>query len=142
MADVYLAEPAKVSMKRNLGKNKASKAKKNSKKAMLQSIGQNNKVQKIDRKMKKLFRKRARRYNSDEDDDGDDNNPTSVIRDEESSEEEEEQVAVNKDHGASDDDEIGEILPGITKFAEGCKAFRMAFRSIIKKSVPDNSLVS
>ncbi|XP_041005977.1 RRP15-like protein [Juglans microcarpa x Juglans regia] len=134
----HVAEPAKVPKKRKLGK-KDSKARKNTKKAMLQGIGQT-KVKKIDIKMKKLFRKRAREYNSDDDDGDHDNSSMAVIRDEDFSEEEKMEVDAELDNILPDDEENGEILPGITKFAEGCRAFRLAFRSIIKKNVPDDSL--
>jgi hypothetical protein len=148
--ETHVAEPAKVPMKRNIGKKKGSKAKKKPTNAMmLQGIEHGKKDKKIDRKMKKLFRKRAREYNSDEDDgDGDghghghdhvDKKPMPVIRDEERPEEEGEDV--NVDNGVSDDEEDGEIQLGITKFAEGCRAFKMAFSSIIKKSVTTDSLV-
>ncbi|RHN65930.1 putative ribosomal RNA-processing protein [Medicago truncatula] len=39
-----------------------------------------------------------------------------------------------------EEEEEDEIQPGITKFMEGCKAFKMAFKSIIKKSVSDDLL--
>ncbi|CAK8579028.1 unnamed protein product [Lathyrus sativus] len=45
-------------------------------------------------------------------------------------------VSFSEDEGEDGD----EIQPGITKFAEGCKAFKMAFKSIIKKSVSDDLL--
>jgi hypothetical protein len=48
-------------------------------------------------------------------------------------------VNFSEDEGEDDDDEI---QPGITKFSEGCKAFKMAFKNIIKKSVSDDLLVS
>jgi hypothetical protein len=51
-------------------------------------------------------------------------------------------VNVDVDKGVSDDEENGEIQLGITKFAEGCRAFRMAFSNIINKSVTNDSLVS
>lgn len=134
--ETLVAEPAKVPRTRRLTKKKASRAKKNPKKRTLEGIGPNIiKIKKIDGKMKKLFRKRAREYNSDEDHD---NESSAVNGDDDSSELEE----VAMDNGVSDDEENGVILPGITKFVEGCRAFRIAFRSIIKKSVPDDSLVS
>ena len=149
--EIHGAEPAKVPMKRNIGKKKGPKAKKKPTNAMmLQGIERGNKGKKIDRKMKKLFRKRAREYNSDEDDGEDhdhvDKNPMPVIRDEERPEEEEEEEEgedgnLNVDNGVSDDEEDGEIQLGITKFAEGCRAFKLAFGSIIKKSVTTDSLV-
>ncbi|PNX55126.1 hypothetical protein L195_g048752, partial [Trifolium pratense] len=46
-------------------------------------------------------------------------------------------VNFSEDEGEDDDDEI---QPGITKFSEGCKAFKMAFKNIIKKSVSDDLL--
>jgi hypothetical protein len=151
--ETHVAEPAKVPMKRNIGKKKGSKARKKPNKAMtLQGIQQGNKAKKIDRKMKKLYRKRAREYNSDEDDDDHhvDNNPLPVIKDDEEAEEVDVDVDVDVnvdvnvdvDKGVSDDEENGEIQLGITKFAEGCRAFRMAFSNIINKSVTNDSLVS
>lgn len=119
----HVAEPAKFPKKRRLGEED-SKAKKNTKKAMLQGIGQS-KVKKIDIKMKKLFRKWAREYNSDDDDGDHDNSSMAVIRDEEFSEEEKMEVDAELDNILPDDEENGEILPGITKFAEGCRAFRL-----------------
>lgn len=116
--------------------------------------GSGNKV-KVDRKMKKLFQKRAREYNSDDDDDKEaeapaveDDNKVSVqsheeeVGDEEFSEgEEKEGKDLNADAELSEDDENGEIQPGITKFTEGCRAFRAAFRSILKKSISEETLV-
>lgn len=113
--------------------------------------GSGNKV-KVDRKMKKLFQKRAREYNSDDDDDEEkaptvENESKVLVRshgeevgDEEFSEGEEEEKDVNADVELSEDDENGEIQPGITKFVEGCRAFRAAFRSILKKSISDETL--
>ncbi|KAK7274712.1 hypothetical protein RIF29_15809 [Crotalaria pallida] len=43
---------------------------------------------------------------------------------------------MSEDEGEGD----GEVLQGITKFTDGCRAFKMAFRNIIEKSVPDDSL--
>ena len=59
--ETQVSEPAMVPKKRRVGKNK-----KKPKTMMLDCIAQN-KPKKIDRKMKKLFRKRARDYNSDND---------------------------------------------------------------------------
>nr|POE74336.1 hypothetical protein CFP56_59801 [Quercus suber] len=101
---------------------------------MLDCIAQN-KPKKIDRKMKKLFRKRARDYNSD-------NDERDVGSDGESEKEEEEveDMDVNGDNGVSDDEENGEIQPGITMFLEGSRAFKMAFKSTIKKCLPEDAL--
>lgn len=131
-----------VPMKRKLGHKKGSKGKKNLK--VFKGFGEKIKT---DKKMQKLFRKRARDYNSD-----DDEEPAPVITHRKEQSHGKEEVF---DDGSSDggedhgdvgedfefsEDENGEIQPGITKFAEGCKAFKMAFKKITKKSVSDNVL--
>ncbi|KAK7823470.1 hypothetical protein CFP56_035432 [Quercus suber] len=133
--ETQVSEPAMVPKKRRVGKNKAFKGKKKPKTMMLDCIAQN-KPKKIDRKMKKLFRKRARDYNSD-------NDERDVGSDGESEKEEEEveDMDVNGDNGVSDDEENGEIQPGITMFLEGSRAFKMAFKSTIKKCLPEDALV-
>ncbi|KAG6724768.1 hypothetical protein I3843_03G261700 [Carya illinoinensis] len=131
----HVAEPAKFPKKRRLGEED-SKAKKNTKKAMLQGIGQS-KVKKIDIKMKKLFRKWAREYNSDDDDGDHDNSSMAVIRDEEFSEEEKMEVDAELDNILPDDEENGEILPGITKFAEVCFALQGPVLSAHKKLIAE-----
>ena len=150
-----MAEPSKFPNKRKLGKTKASKSRK---KPNFDGRTGNfsNKPKKVDRKMRKLFRKRARAYNSDEDEDEDeDENSMPVIRDDVESEKEEEveeaeaevegeNVNLNGDNGVSDDEkeESNRIQPGITQLVDGSRAFRMAFNSIIKKIVPHDILVS
>ncbi|TYK03372.1 RRP15-like protein [Cucumis melo var. makuwa] len=114
--------------------------------------GSGNKA-KVDKKMKKLFQKRAREYNSDDDGNDGEKAPTvkneskilvhsheEEVGDEELSEGEEERKDVNADVELSEDDENGEIQPGITKFTEGCRAFRAAFISILKKNISDETL--
>ncbi|PON33767.1 Rrp15p protein [Parasponia andersonii] len=104
----------------------------------------------IGRKKKKP-ETRAREYNSDkEEDESGPENGTEQDKEElrggYSSEEAERnqkgQDDENFDDGFSGDEDEGdsEIQPGITKFTEGCRAFRMAFKSIIKKSVQDDGL--
>ena len=147
-----MAEPSKFPNKRKLGKTKASKSRK---KPNFDGRTGNfsNKPKKVDRKMRKLFRKRARAYNSDEDEDEDeDENSMPVIRDDVESEKEEadaeaeegEDVNLNGDNGVSDDEkeESNRIQPGITQLVDGSRAFRMAFKSIINKIVPHDILVS
>ncbi|XAR68238.1 hypothetical protein NMG60_11003307 [Bertholletia excelsa] len=143
----YMAEEAQAEAarkgpnKRRMGHKKGGKAKKKLK--MFHRTGDN---VKIDKKMQKLFRKRARDYNSD-----DDEEPTSVPRDvNEQSEKEEfdgkssdEEVEERRNNGEGNEvseDEDGEIQPGIAKFSEGCKAFRMAFKKITKTNTPDELL--
>ncbi|XP_030959295.1 uncharacterized protein LOC115981275 [Quercus lobata] len=89
--------------------------------------------------MKKLVRKRARDYNSDNDE-NDDERDVGSDGESEKEEEEAEDMDVNGDNGVSDDEENGEIQPGITMFLEGSRAFKMAFKSIIKKCLPEDAL--
>ncbi|KAM3345321.1 RRP15-like protein [Capsicum galapagoense] len=135
---------------------------------------------KIDNKMKKLFEKRARDYNSDDDDN--DAEPSPVTRAKPTSYGKEKPKSYGKmtpksygkekpksygkekrvsyckekddfeeeweDDGEEDDDEEleisededGEVQPGITKFIDGCNAFRLAFKKILKKSASDDIL--
>ncbi|XP_052179068.1 uncharacterized protein LOC127792574 [Diospyros lotus] len=130
-------------MKRRIGHKKGGKAKKRVK--VFQ--GTSEKV-KIDKKMQKLFRKRAREYNSD-----DEEEPLPVNRDgyeqslnenevpDENASDEEAMNHQNDDiENEVSEDEDGEIQPGIMKFAEGCKAFRIAFKKITKTNVSDDLL--
>nr|GMD32021.1 RRP15-like protein [Ipomoea batatas] len=149
-------------------KKRSGKAKKKQK-----MVPFNEKKPKIDKKMRKLFEKRARDYNSDEDDEDDKDNeversgkskkqktvPFNRAKDNNSDEDDEddkdnEAVGGAPLHGEQDEfeedsfdeegdggeenevseDEGGELQPGITKFTEGCKAFRMAFRKLLKKT--------
>lgn len=135
--------------KRKIGKKKGSKAKKKLR------VGEM-KPKKIDRKMKKLFQKRARQYNSDEDsapegeaeyelepqieeEEQDGENSS-----EEAGEDENQELGdANVDDESSEYHEDGTIQPGIMNFTESCRAFKMAFKSIFKKTVhDDDTLVS
>lgn len=130
--------------KRRMGQKKGGKSKK---KLKVIPVGAENKV-KMDRKMKKLIRKRVRDYNSDDDEENEENLPLEVVGgvehtdDENSSDEEDEneQGKGSKEDEASSEDEDGEVQPGITKLTEGCNAFRLAFKKIMKKNVSDNLL--
>lgn len=126
--------------KRKFGKRKNPKMMKKKVSHFPEGVGEL-KPKKIDRKMKKLFRKRARDYDSDEEseDKGEENDGDGDSS--EAAEEHENQEVNKEDNEFSDEDEAGEIQPGITKLTEGCRAFRMAFKSIIKKAVNDDPLV-
>ncbi|KAH7533531.1 uncharacterized protein LOC107416840 [Ziziphus jujuba] len=152
--ETHLSEPEKGPNKRRIGNKKSSKGKKKPRKTFrLPEEAGNFKPKKIDKKMKKLFRKRAREYNSD-DETGDEDEHEPKSDDEEangghfSSEEEEAgedgddqgRQDLNADDGDSENEEDDTVQPGIMKFTEGCRAFRMAFKSIIKKSVQDDAL--
>ncbi|KAK7332968.1 hypothetical protein VNO80_29727 [Phaseolus coccineus] len=140
--------------------------KKSSKKAKVRPSPHEQKKVKIDQKMKKLFRKRAREYNSDDEEDeatvtaaSETRRLASVTnkRIEEDDIESEDQSgdegaagplkksnknATDVNNHSSDDEgeDENEIQPGITKFTEGCRAFKMAFRNVMKKSIPDDML--
>ncbi|KAM7498474.1 hypothetical protein LguiA_022888 [Lonicera macranthoides] len=146
MAEVaQIQEAGNAPNKRKLGHKKGNKAKKK----MKVFQGNREKV-KIDKRMKKIFQKRARDYNSDDEEE----EPAPMVRNvkEKSREKREDFHEENepsddgedrRDAGQENepsDDEDGEILPGITKFAEGCKAFKKAFKKITKKNVSDDVL--
>lgn len=149
--ETQIQDGGNVPMKRRLGLKKGGKGKKK----MKVYKGSGEKV-KVNKKMQKIFRKRARDYNSDDsgdddDDDGDETLPVTrnwknqrrekeEIVDDKSSDQDGESGEEKGEDFEESEDEDGEILPGITKFAKGCNAFRKAFNKITKKSVPDSVL--
>ncbi|CAI0459436.1 unnamed protein product [Linum tenue] len=118
------------------GSNKARKKQK-------QFPGMGERV-KIDPRVKKFLRKKARDYNSDDEDteeglakgvEDDNLLPEYVIAEDVGGEEAEELG------NEEDSDEEGEgTLPGITKLGEGSRAFRNAFKSVIKKGASEDPL--
>ncbi|CAN1791902.1 RRP15-like protein, partial [Linum perenne] len=150
MAEVapQVQETGNATNKRKSGRNKGGKARKKPK----QFSGTGDRVKKIDPKLKKFLRKKARDYNSDsdEEDDGDymeEKRGPKVVEDDDADQVSEDdlnndEVEEKADGSGSENDEydVGTILPGITKLSEGCRAFRVAFQSIIKKKVSDNPL--
>nr|AFK35768.1 unknown [Lotus japonicus] len=166
MADeTQLMEPGRDPRKRKFVKNQRHKNSKLRPKGKPAQHGQE-KV-KVNQEMKKLYHKRAREYNSDDDEEDEtaapattrprrmtsikyEKNEVDDIENEDLSDDEgaaggekvkNKNVTFMKNHnyeGEEEDD--GEILPGITKFTEGCKAFKLAFMSIVKKSVSDDLL--
>lgn len=143
--EAHTQEVGKGPKKRRIGHKKGSKGKKK-----LKVFKGNGEKVKVDKKMQKLFRKRVRDYNSD---DNDEEEPSPVTRDRnyqpqyknelfdgKSSDEEGEEHQNDGMENEASEDEDGEIQPGITKFMEGCKAFRMAFKKIVKKNVSDDLL--
>lgn len=177
MAEESVSEATKYFRKRKMEfRKKGGKGKKKQKGAPFSE-----KRVKIDNKMKKLFEKRARDYNSDNEDDNDGEpspvtrakrtsygkdkpksygkdkpksygkeKPTSYGRDKSTSYRKEEEDFDEEwaDDGEEDlneeieisEDEDGEVQPGITKFIDGCNAFRLAFKKILKKSASDDIL--
>ncbi|KAM0946839.1 putative ribosomal RNA-processing protein [Dioscorea sansibarensis] len=124
--------------KRKLKRGKSQKSNKKPKPISMTST----KPKKPSQKMLKLFRKRARDYHSDEEEDLVGTGDKKTL--EESSGEEEE-VHEDSDVGHEDefsgsDDERDGAQQGITKFTEGCRAFRTAFRKIMKKHLSNDPL--
>ncbi|KAK4437470.1 hypothetical protein Salat_0080900 [Sesamum alatum] len=134
--------------KRKVGKKKGKMAKKRQR---MMPQGAENRM-KVDKRMKKLFQKRARDYNSD--DEGEDerlqqSGPRTRVdefkkREDEfeggfSDDGEEENGGVEADDVSEDED--GGIQPGITKFTEGIKAFKLAFKKVVKKSGGDEDVL-
>lgn len=134
-----MRESVKPFKKRKSGHKKGS----NFKKKQKQFLGNKEKVKKIDPRLKKLLRKKARDYNSDDDNEdetahaSDDDNADSMDDDVGSDDGKEKK---NLGIEVSDNEDDDEIPPGITKFSEGCRAFRIAFKSISKKAISDDSL--
>ncbi|XP_016460899.1 uncharacterized protein LOC107784302 [Nicotiana tabacum] len=143
-----------VRKRKNMGHNKkGGKAKKKQK-----GVPFNERRAKVDKKMKKLFEKRARDYNSDNEDDNDNDDDNIDIRERApvsrgkftsygKKEDDFEEEWVDDDGGEDGNEEIevsededGEIQPGITRFIDGCRAFRLAFKKILKKSASDDIL--
>lgn len=114
-------------------------------------------VKKMDKRMKKFLQEKARDYNSDNEDDGDEEKEK-VLREKKGlvavkdvrkdglgmdfSDDEEDGEEDNGEQNEVSEDEDGNIQPG--RFSEGCKAYRLAFKKITKKtaSTDDDILVS
>lgn len=136
-----MRESVKPFRKRKSGHKKGS----NFKKKQKQFLGNKEKVKKIDPRLKKLLRKKARDYNSDDDNEdetahaSEDDNADSMD-DDVSSDDGKEKKNLGIEIEGSENEDNDEIPPGITKFSEGCRAFRIAFKSISKKAISDDSL--
>lgn len=134
-----MRESVKPFKKRKSGHKKGS----NFKKKQKQFLGNKEKVKKIDPRLKKLLRKKARDYNSDDDNEDEtahasDNDNADSMDDDAGSDDGKEKKNLGIEVSDNEDDD--EIPPGITKFSEGCRAFRIAFKSISKKAISDDSL--
>lgn len=138
VAHVPLSEMG--SRKRKFGAKKSGKGKKK-----MRVVPSAEKKVKISQKMKKLFRKRAREYNSDDDDENGeeegraDQKPERRFSSEEAHDKDMDSVEVDEDFS---DGEADEIQPGIANFSDGSRVFKMAFKSVMKNAVADDLLVS
>lgn len=123
-------------------KRKFNHGKFNKKRKKMKSVpGDSLKSKKPSKKMVKLFKKRAKAYNSDEEEMEEDD----LDLNQEDSSEEEKSVGLDDskgDSGSENEDESQGYghRQGITKFTEGCRAFRMAFMNIMKKNVTNDPL--
>ncbi|KAI0488368.1 hypothetical protein KFK09_028198 [Dendrobium nobile] len=131
------AEAVTISRKRKPNHVKSNK----NRKKMKSYGGASLKPKKPSLKMIKLFQRRAKAYNSDEDETGEDD---LGMKQEDSSEEEDPRgLDDSKGDGGSETEEDGEgsgHRQGITKFTEGCRAFKMAFMNIMKKNLTNDPL--
>ncbi|KAK8964191.1 hypothetical protein KSP40_PGU015182 [Platanthera guangdongensis] len=94
------------------------------------------KSKKPSKKMMLLFQKRARAYNSDEDEMEEDG--ANLNHEGSSAGELPDGLDVLQGFGAFENEEEGEgydIEVGVTKFTEGCRAFRTSFLNIMKKNI-------
>ncbi|EER97834.1 hypothetical protein BDA96_02G006300 [Sorghum bicolor] len=98
-------------------------------------------------KFLKLLRKRARDYNSDDEEEDDDDqrqeHPPNPRRRRDDGDDDE---ALSHSEPEEDEDEDGEdeeegaSSSAVTRFEQGCRAFRVAFLKIMAKKLPDNPL--
>ncbi|KAL7086518.1 hypothetical protein ACP275_13G006900 [Erythranthe tilingii] len=161
--------------KRNSGKKKGKMSKKRQR---VMPQGADNKVR-VDRKMQKMFQKRARDYNSSGEEEEDEPRrrqsggaagynrkdgggggggeqqprgqfPRQTIYNKFQKKDDEFEGGFSDDGEEEDqgadaeevsEDENGGIQPGVTKFAEGINAFRLAFKKIVKKSGGDEDIL-
>ncbi|KAF8105667.1 hypothetical protein N665_0157s0232 [Sinapis alba] len=143
------AEEGHMTRKRRVG------AKNGGKKKKFKTLPASSNRFKPTKKDQKLFLKRRRGYNSDEEEEEEDESkkpPEVTIREKiftdanmgpnyDEVEEEEEGEGSDKDEN-SDGEDHGEIQSGITRFAteDGCNAFRIAFKAIMKKTKGEDAL--
>ncbi|KAG6417027.1 hypothetical protein SASPL_124468 [Salvia splendens] len=144
-----LVDAKNVGRKRKSGKKKGLTAKK---RRMMHQGGE--KKVKINPKTRKLYQKRARDYNSDETEEDEDPQqaPSAVAIDESkqigdgfegglSDEGDDENEGFEGEEEEVSEDESGKIQPGIVRFSEGIKAFKSAFKKIVKKSAGDEDVL-
>ncbi|RLN40209.1 RRP15-like protein [Panicum miliaceum] len=93
-------------------------------------------------KFLKLLRKRARDYNSDDDEEEDEQehppSPRHRRRDDGDGGDDEE--ALSHSEQEEDEEEEGVSTSAVTRFEQGCRAFRVAFLKIMNKKLPDDPL--
>lgn len=95
-------------------------------------------------KFLKLLRKRARDYNSDDEDEaGDDRQQEHLPNPQRRVDEDDDDEALSHsepEEGEDEDEEEGASSSAVTRFEQGCRAFRVAFLKIMAKKLPDDPL--
>ncbi|XP_039830768.1 RRP15-like protein isoform X3 [Panicum virgatum] len=96
-------------------------------------------------KFLKLLRKRARDYNSDDDEEEEEQeHPPSPRRrrrdDDDGGDDDDDEEALSHSDQEEDDEEEGVSTSAVTRFEQGCRAFRVAFLKIMNKKLPDDPL--
>ncbi|KAF8669767.1 hypothetical protein HU200_050936 [Digitaria exilis] len=132
----------------SLGKRKARPKGKGSKSKARKKLARSDQDDSVHRrrnkpsaKFLKLLRKRAQDYNSDDDEEygeqEEEDRPPRPRRRDDGDEEEEALSHSDKD----EDEEVeGASTSAVTRFEEGCRAFRVAFLKIMAKKLPDDPL--
>ncbi|TVU13183.1 hypothetical protein EJB05_40715 [Eragrostis curvula] len=126
------------------GKGKGGKTKK--KKLARSDEPLRRRTNKPSAKFLKLLKKRARDYNSDDDEEEEDqqqeDEPHSARRSRHADHDEEEAHSGDEEEAASSsgDEAGGTGAGGVTRFEQGCRAFRVAFLKIMSKKLPDDPL--
>ncbi|CAD6221742.1 unnamed protein product [Miscanthus lutarioriparius] len=95
-------------------------------------------------KFLKLLRKRARDYNSDDEEEKDDDqqqeHPPNPRRRDDGDDDEALSHSEPEEDEDGEDEEEGASSSAVTRFEQGCRAFRVAFLKIMAKKLPDNPL--
>lgn len=94
-------------------------------------------------KFLKLLRKRARDYNSDDEDEaGDDRQQEHLPNPQRRVDEDDDEALSHSEpeEGEDEDEEEGASSSAVTRFEQGCRAFRVAFLKIMAKKLPDDPL--
>jgi len=143
------AAPPNPGKRKALPKGKGSKNK--AKKKKLARSEQDDSVHrqrnKPSAKFLKLLRKRARDYNSDDDEEEEEQeHPPSPRRrrrddDDGGDDDDDDEEALSHSDQEEDDEEEGVSTSAVTRFEQGCRAFRVAFLKIMNKKLPDDPLV-
>nr|CAD1835509.1 unnamed protein product [Ananas comosus var. bracteatus] len=140
------ADPNPMKRKRKPMKSKNPKKKKTTTKpsGAMAAVAEA-KRRKPSKRMLKLFKKRAQNYHSDSDDDDEEEVVEEGRRGEATpTDGNDEDGSTDSERGGSEGDDEGDgeggHRGGITRFDEGCRAFRVAFSKIMKKKLPNDAL--